>query len=230
MEARKRYEIMRQITRLERQKRNPERVNVYLDGEFAFGLNEGDAALLRKDQQLSDAEAAALQHKDQIVKAVNQGVNLLSYRPRSTQEIRQRLKKKDFPDEVIEAAIEHLQHLNYLDDRVFAHFWIESRSQHQPRGQRALQYELRNKGVADEIIRELLEELHDEQAAAYEAALPRVRRMHGRTQHECKQKIGAFLQRRGFPYEVANQTLARLIEELQHDEPAFFQPQEEDWY
>jgi regulatory protein len=215
------------ITRLEQQKHDTERVNVYLDDEFAFGINIMDAVSLRKGQELNEAEIAELRHKDAIVKAADNIANLLSYRPQSTQEIRQKLGKKDYEDVVIEAAIERMTRMGYLDDRNFARFWIESRSRSKPLGKQALTYELRQKGIADALVRELLEELVDESDAAYQAAEGRVRRFRGSSQRDFKQKLGAFLQRRGFRYDSVNQALTRLIEELSESEPDFFSEDED---
>lgn len=217
------------VTLLERQKKNQERVNVYLDGEFAFGLNIMDALQLKKGQELDEPAIAELKHKDSIVKAIDAAANLLSYRPRSIQEIRQKLSKKGYEDIVIEIAIERMLDRKYLDDRAFARFWIESRNRSKPRGKRALSYELRNKGVSDAIIRELLDDMVDESSGAYEAAQKRIRRMRGKTQYEFKQKVGAFLQRRGFNYEAVNQALDTIIEELQESEPEFFAEKDDSW-
>jgi regulatory protein len=216
------------ITLLEQQKNDTERVNVYLDDEFAFGINIMDAVQLRKGQQLSEAEIAELRHKDAIVKAADNIANLLSYRPQSTQEIRQKLSKKDYEEAVIESAIEQMTRMGYLDDRSFARFWIESRSRSKPLGKQALRYELRQKGIADAIVRELLDELVDESSAAYQAAEGRVRRMKGSSQRDFKQKLGAFLQRRGFRYDAVNQALNQLIEELSESDPDFFSSGEDD--
>ena len=221
---------MQTITLLERQKNNPERVNVYLDGEFAFGLNEMDAVMLRKGQQLTESEIDELRQKDAVVKAVDYAANLLSYRPRSTKEIRERLLKHSFNDVVADAAIEKLLRLGYLDDRAFARFWIEDRNRFKPLGRRALSFELRNKGIEQAIIQELLEEIVDEGGGAYEAALKRVRQMRGTTKREFKQKIGAFLQRRGFGYEAVNGALNQLIQELADDDPEFFTEGEDSRY
>ena len=217
------------VTLLERQKKNQERVNVYLDGEFAFGLNIMDALQLKKGQELDKTTIAELKHKDAIVKAIDVAVNLLSYRPRSVQEIRQKLAKKGYEEIVIETTIERMLDRKYLDDHAFARFWIESRNRSKPRGKRALSYELRNKGVSDAIIRELLDDMVDEQSGAYEAAQKRIRRMRGKTQYEFKQKVGAFLQRRGFNYEAVNQALDTIIEELQETEPEFFAETDDNW-
>ena len=222
--------FMQTITLLERQKNNPERVNIYLDGEFAFGLNELDAAMLRKGQQLTEGEIDELRQKDAVVKAVDAAANLLSYRPRSTQEIRERLLKQSFNDVVADAAIDKLQRLGYLDDRAFARFWIEDRNRFKPLGRRALSFELRNKGIADSIIQEILEEIVDDHGGAYEAAQKRVRQMRGTTKREFKQKIGAFLQRRGFGYEAANAALNQLIQEIADDDPEFFTEGEDSRY
>src|SRR5690606_11465985 len=153
--------------------------------------------------------------KDAIVKAIDVAANLLSYRPRSAHEIRQKLEKKGYEEFVIETAIERMTNMKYLDDRAFARFWTERRNRSIPRGKQALRYELRNKGVSDAILRELLEDMVDEQSGAYEAAQKRIRRMRGKTQFEFKQKVGAFLQRRGFNYEAVNQALDTINEELQ---------------
>lgn len=215
------------ITRLEQQQHDTERVNIYLDDEFAFGINIMDAVSLRKGQELSEAEIAELRHKDAIVKAADNIANLLSYRPQSTQEIRQKLGKKGYEEAVIEGAIERMTRMGYLDDRSFARFWIESRSRSKPLGKQALTYELRQKGISDAILRELLDELVDESEAAYQAAEGRVRRMRGSSQREFKQKLGSFLQRRGFRYDSINQALNQLIEELSETEPDFFNSEED---
>jgi regulatory protein len=210
------------ITRLEQQQKHKDRVNVYLDGEFAFGLNELDAAMLRKGQILTDEEIAKLQDQDAVVKAFDQAVGFLSYRPRSRQEVQQYLTGKTIPQDTQERVLTRLETAGYLDDRAFARFWIENRTQFQPRGPHALRYELRQKGIAPSLIEELLRETVDVDAAAYKAASAQNRRLRGLTHREYRQKMGAFLQRRGFGYSTASQIIRRFIDELADEEPPFF--------
>jgi regulatory protein len=210
------------ITRLEQQQKQKDRVNVYLDGEFAFGLNMLDAAMLRKGQILTEDEITQMRDQDAVIKAFDQAVRYLSYRPRSRQEIQQYLKGKEIPPETQERAITRLETAGYLDDRAFARFWIENRTQFQPRGPHALRYELRQKGIAPTLIEELLRETVDVDAAAYQAASAHGRRLRGLTHREYRQKMGAFLQRRGFAYSTASQIIRRLIDELADSEPPFF--------
>lgn len=209
------------ITTLEVQKRDKERVNVYLDGAYAFSLNSIDAAHLRKGQILTEAEIAALQSTDKIVQAVNHAAGFLSYRPRSQAEVRQNLTEKGFAPEVIEAAIARLETLGYVDDHAFTRFWIENRSSFKPISQRALRYELQQKGVSSAIINEMITEV-DETAAAYSAAQTRLRRLRGSQQKDFRLKLREFLMRRGFSGSISSEVIAQLIEELEAQQPDYF--------
>lgn len=210
-----------QITALEVQQGNKERVNVYLDGEFAFGLNLMDAAQLRKGQQLSEADITRLLHGDAVVKAVERAVHFLQFRPRSSAEVRRNLEQKAYPPEVIQATLERLQTLAYLDDAAFARYWVENRDTFKPRSPRVLRMELQQKGISADIIQEVLSDL-DANHAAYRAAHQKLAKYKGLTVREFKQKLGGFLQRRGFAYEVVDEVLHQLIDELQTEAPDYF--------
>jgi regulatory protein len=214
------------VTSLEIQKRDKERVNVYLDGKFAFSLNLMEAAQLRKGQVLTEAEIEALQGDDTIIRAVNQAARFLSYRPRSVQEIRQNLAEKNIDETVIDTAIERLTEMGYVDDLAFARFWVENRSAFKPLSPQALRYELRQKGIADSTIREVLAEV-DAEETAYRAALGRAQRLRGTTHRDFREKIAAFLQRRGFSYDDIHDTTQRLLNELDAQDPDYFQPDDE---
>lgn len=209
------------ITALEIQKRNKDRVNVYIDDEFAFGLSLMEAARLRKGQVLSDAEIAALRGEDDVLRAVDSAANFLSYRPRSISEVRRNLKEKEMPPEVIEAAVERLTALGYLDDEAFARFWVQNRSEFKPLSHKALRQELRQKGLADAIIGEALGET-SESEMAYQAAIKQSRRLRGQTKAIFKQKLTGFLQRRGFSYTTTRDVIERLIDEFDADDPDYF--------
>jgi regulatory protein len=210
-----------QITALEIQKRNKERVNVYLDGEYAFSLNVIKAAALRKGQELTEAEIAALQGEDSVGQAVDSAARFLAYRPRSTAEVRRNLFEKGMPDAVIDQAVERLEQMGYLDDHAFAKFWMENRQNFKPLSQRALRYELRQKGVSDDIIDGVLGSLEDEKAA-YNAAQSQVRRLRNTTPENFRVRLGVFLQRRGFSHHTVHDVINRLIEEIRTEDETYF--------
>jgi regulatory protein len=210
------------ITALEAQKRNKERVNVFIDGEFAFGLSLMEAARLKKGQVLSPAEIAALRGEDAILQAVDSAAHFLSYRPRSIAETRRNLTDKGLAAEVVEAAVERLTAMGYLDDAAFARFWVQNRVEFKPLSHKALRMELRQKGVAAEVIQETLDGL-GEFDLAYKAAKTQARRLRHPTLRDFKQKLAAFLQRRGFSYSTTRDVVERLREELEESDPQYFQ-------
>lgn len=216
------------ITALEVQKRNKERVNVYLDDEFAFGLNLMDAANLRKGQMLTADEIAVLTDDDAVHKAVERGIDFLSYRPRSIDEVRRNLIKKEIPESAVEEAIIRLQNLGYLDDEAFARFWIENRDTFKPMSPMALRFELRQKGITDNILDTLFDEMLDVEDSAYRAAKKRIQRYRGKTRQEFKHKLSGTLQRRGFSYSIINDVIHCLYDELDEMDPDYFANNEDE--
>src|SRR3990172_3767355 len=99
---------MKKITAIEAQKNNPNRVNIHLGGEFAFGLARITAAWLKLGQELGDEKIAKLQADDARERAYQQAMLYLSYRARSESEIRQNLRKHEIPETVIEETLEKL--------------------------------------------------------------------------------------------------------------------------
>jgi regulatory protein len=184
-------------------------VNVYLDGKFAFGLAIAEAIHLEVGQTLSDDEIAQLHIRDKVEQAYERALNFLSYRPRSEDEVRRNLHKKDIEETVVEEVIERLTRVELLNDREFARYWVENRLQFNPRGLRGLRYELRQKGLAADVIADTLADL-DIEAAARKAAETGARRLAGLEARDFRRKLQAYLARRGFSYAV----IAPLIEEL----------------
>src|SRR5512144_204464 len=117
---------MKKITAIEGQKRTPNRVNIHLDGEFAFGLARIVAAWLRVGQELSDEKIEQLIAEDARERAFQQAMLFLSYRARSEAEIRKNLRKHEFAEAVIEETLERLRQARLADDDEFARAWVEN--------------------------------------------------------------------------------------------------------
>jgi regulatory protein len=199
------------ITELRLQKRNKDRVNVYLDGQFAFGLAAIEAARLKVGQELSDADIARLQKQDEIERAYERALNFLSFRPRSEAEVRRNLREKAVEEEIVEAAVERLTRAGLLNDREFARYWVENRLQFKPRGARALRQELWEKGVPDAIIAETLESF-DAEDVARRVAEAGARRMAHLEPADFRQKLSAYMARRGFSYAVIQPLVEEMLE------------------
>jgi regulatory protein len=200
------------ITALTLQKRNRQRVNVYLDGEFAFGLARILAAWMQVGQTLSDEKIAQLKASDEREAAYQRAINFLNYRPRTEGEIRQNLQKHEVPDDVLEEVIQRLLRAGLLDDRRFADAWVENRADLRPRSRRALAFELKQRGVDQQVIQQSLEQVDDDQAA-YRAALRQSRKLQELDWQDFRKKMYGFLARRGFDYETSAPVVERVWDE-----------------
>lgn len=211
---------MRKITAIEVQKRRPSRVNIHLDGEFAFGLARIVAAWLRVGQELSDEKIEELQARDARERAYQQAMLFLSYRARSESEIRRNLLKHEIPEAVIEATIERLRQDGLANDREFASAWVENRNTFRPRSRRMMTLELKQKGLDEEAIQSAMEGVDDE-ASAYEAAQKRAARFKGLEWNDFRKKLSEFLARRGYSYSVIAPVVSRVWNEVHMDEPHY---------
>jgi regulatory protein len=222
--------MVHKVTALTSQKRNNQRINVYLDGEFAFGLSRIVAAWLQVGQEISDEKITELLAEDSQEVAYQRALNYISHRPRSESEVRKNLKKHDIADENIDYTMERLKRSGLIDDANFARLWVENRSEFRPRSRSALTYELRQRGVEDHIIDQTLDPLDDE-ALAYQAAIKRAPRFKELDWNSFRQKMYNYLAQRGFNYSTSKQVIHRAwaeihdndhsSEEIKEDEEAF---------
>lgn len=213
------------VTGLEAHQQDKERVMLFLDDEYALDLPLMEAGRLSRGQALTDSEVAELADAESLQRAYDQALRYLSYRPRSTEEVRRHLAKKQVADSLIAGVIERLRKRDYLDDMAFARFWISNRDRFKPMGSRALRFELRQKGIDDEIVDALLAEV-DEEATAFQAAQSRLWRYRGGTRQAFRQKLSAMLRRRGFGEYVIRDVMPRLQAELDARDPGYFQDED----
>jgi len=205
------------VTALKLQKKNRQRVNVYLDGEFAFGLARIVAAWLQIGQEISDEKIAQLQTEDAREVAYQRALKYISYRPRSEAEVRQKLGEQEVSEENIEDVLQRLNRAGLLNDNNFAQLWVENRSAARPRGRRALAYELGQRGIDRNTIDQALASI-DEEELAYRAAHKRARRFQNLEWKAFRQKMVQFLAQRGFDYEICSLIISRVWDELHDDE------------
>ena len=206
---------MTRITAIRVGKGRGKRVNVFLDGKFAFSL-EAEVALkegLQVDQELSVSQIEALARSDHFHRCLNAAVHYLSYRPRSESEIREQLHRRGFDGDTVEAVIARLKEQGLIDDVAFAQFWKENRQSFSPRSRWLTSFELRQKGVANDIIDQVVGAV-DDADSAYRAALSKARSLPLSDYQSFRRRLGEYLRRRGFGYEVINQTIGRMWQEL----------------
>jgi regulatory protein len=210
------------ITAIAAQAHDSQRVNIFIDDQFAIGVSlatlaaEGLFVGLPIDEELW----ARLEAAGRAEKAMLAAMRLIDARPRSSAELRLRLRRKEYEPEVIERALARLAELGLVDDAAFSRYWVESRQSFRPRGQLALRDELRRKGVAREEIDAALAESDDGPEAEQERAMALARGALRRyadapDRHSFQRRLGGFLQRRGFTLATIRPIIDILWRELQ---------------
>ena len=211
------------VTAVQRQRRK-RRVDVFVDGRFALTMARELAAErdVRPGRAVTQEELSALADEEARRRAMESGLRLLSYRPRSERELRDRLARKGFGQAAIAATLARLRGLGYLDDAAFARFWAETRQQSRPRSRWLMASELRRRGVAQSTAEEATADISDEEVA-YQVASRRVQALRGLEHHHFRERLGRFLTSRGFSYDVARHIIERCWAEqgqMQADESA----------
>lgn len=207
--------LMSTITALRTGKSAKKRVNLFLDGKFAFSLERDKVVQekLKVGLELSKDRLDVLMTSLKLSRCLDAAYHYLSYRPRSEAELKLRLQRRGFPEAHIETALDRLKDQGLLDDVSFAKFWAENRATFRPSSRGMTRSELRKKGVADEVISQAVSEI-DEVESAYHAAITKTRRFSRLDYPEFRQRLGEFLRRRGFSYNIISRTIRRVWQEM----------------
>ncbi|MBI9048644.1 MAG: RecX family transcriptional regulator [Anaerolineaceae bacterium] len=206
------------ISAITAQKRNPNRVNIYIDGSYRFSLSRIVAAWLKVGEILDDIKIEKLQSHDEYEIAFQRAARYLQYRARTTYELNKKLLDLGFSDEVVENVIRRCNELQMLNDEDFAASYVHFRITHRPRGRRLLVHELKSKGIKDEIIQSALSDITDESQLAYDTAKRYIRRVQALPYDQFQKKLIGYLNRRGFAYQECRQTVRLVWDELHAEE------------
>jgi regulatory protein len=203
---------MPEITALTPSTRRKGRVHLYVDGRFMASVDAMTIALhgLKVGLIVEQGDLDELERDAVIARLVDRSLHFLSFRPRSEAELRAYLRRQEATAEQAAAVLAELRRQQLVDDAAFAQFWRDARDRFSPRGAGALRAELRAKGVATEVVAEVMPDADEQDVLAMRAAERQVRTLRGLAWPEFRTKLLGYLQRRGFRYEVANRTAREL--------------------
>ncbi len=205
------------ITALTAQVKNPNRVNVFIDGDFACGLALEVAATLQVGRQITQAELEQLDKRDEIHRGRERVLRLLARRPYSSAEISRYLRRHQYDDEAIKNIIDDLTDVKLIDDDAFATYWVEQRETFRPRSRLALLQELGQKGIERDIVTEALSDL-DEAEAARRVAQKQAGRWRGLPEPDWRTRMTRYLLRHGYPYDLVKDVVTELWLALENEE------------
>jgi len=205
---------MGKITEIKSGNRSSKRVNIFIDGRFALAL---DSDLVIKERLMVNAELEPdrienLVKTDEIQRGFNSAVRYIGYRPRSEAELRNKLERRGFSADITDKVVSRLKEQGLVDDITFARFWTENRESFRPRSQSLTAFELKQKGITNEIIKQSVSAIDDEDSA-YNVALTKTRRLESIDYSDFRKRISGYLQRRGFSYEIIRRTIEKIWQE-----------------
>ena len=149
---------------------------------------------------------------DKLEKYLQKALKFISIRPRSQKEILDYLKRKIPRNlKLRNLVLKNLERLDLVDDQAFVLWWLDQRNTFRPKGKRALLQELRQKGIERELVENSLADL-DELPLARRVALKKIKILSKLPYLERKQKLSAFLARRGFGWSIISKILDEMVE------------------
>jgi regulatory protein len=206
------FHNLKKITSIEIQAKNKDRVNVFLDNEFAFGLYQ-DVLLkagIGKGDELSPERIEQILVMENRKKAMNKAYRLLAYRARSKKELVDRLSREGYAASIINDVIAELERLELMNDQVFAIQYTRTRMVSRPVGAFMLQRELAEKGIPPEFVQIGIEEAFKEKSER-EVAVMLARKkkdaMKNVEETKARKRVSDFLIRRGFHWDIVKDIL-----------------------
>lgn len=171
-------------------------------------------AMWKKRQKIKDEDRVIKNPERSRQKTFDRAVNLLTYKPRSIRELRERLLEKPWTDqEIVEEVIEKLKKYKYLDDQQFARDFAASKLRQKAVGKKRLRIDLLKKKLDQETIDQALAETFDEtpEDELIDRAIAKRLRIKGRPEDPSdKKKFYDYLLRLGFGYDVVRDKIREI--------------------
>ena len=207
------------ITKIQPQKYHKNRWSIFIDHEFAFGMDAEDLYQLglKEQQEITQDEKDKIENTVLYRRGKEKALRLLHYRGRTEQEIRQRLQQEFYPDSVIQRIIDFLYRYSFLDDKSYAEQFIKAKLQNKPMGKRMLAYQLQQKGIPKEVAEQVIDnQVIDEEKAVYQLIQKRVD-LDKEISLKEKRRLYFYLQRRGFSYETIYKVFSKINWNIKED-------------
>lgn len=188
------------ITSIKQQVKRHDRYSIYVDDKYLFSLSEHELikSELKKGQELDEHDIARLKDQAVVSKAYDRALNLISHRPRSEWELRDYLRRKGYDEPCTGSVLVRLRERGYVDDEDFARRWVSTRRLLKHTSKRRLAQELRQKRIADSIVRDVLEQDETDETEVLREVVARKRRQ---SKYQDNLKLMQYLSRQGFGYD-----------------------------
>ena len=206
---------MPKITKIEIQKNNKDRVNIYLDGEYALAIN---AELIYKEnlKVKDDVDISKLQEiaeKESYIRCKESAIKIIERSYKTEKEIRDKLKQKGYEEKQINNSIDFLKEYNFINDNTYAKAFIKDKLS--SKGSQKIKYDLMKKGIAKDIIEENLIKVdkNEEKEVALNVGRKKyesIRRKES-DNYKLSGKLYRFLISRGYAYDIVKDVVKEIM-------------------
>lgn len=209
---------LKKITNIEKQKNNNKRFNIYLDNEYAFSVHEDVIVSYRLlvNKEVDEEELMKIIIAEEENKIWQKALRYLSYKSRTEAEVKKYLQKNSYELALIEIILTKLKEHNMLNDDAYAKQFVSQRVNFNPKGKKLLAFEMKSKGIDSLTIQNALEAYDQDQEyqIAKELVEKKLKQLVKEDWQQTKAKIGIFLQRKGFSYEVIMKVINDIREQF----------------
>lgn len=204
-----------EITSVERNKKNKDRMSIYLDGKYALSISEDDflSMNLYDRMELNAEELEYIKNSLNFRAAKSTAIRYLSLRLRTEKEIRVKLQETGYDSENIEKVIDELKAIGYINNKLYAQKYVFDRSKLKPKSKKLLRLELQSRGISGEIADEVLEDWKIDESVVAEGLVKKKFGKYDLTDEKIANKIYMFLKHRGYNNDTIEGVMERLGKE-----------------
>lgn len=208
------------ITKIEAQKKNDDRVNIYVDNEFFMAIFKELVFTnnLKKGDNINEEYLRSILSDEMYIKAKNKALSILSKSDQSEKKIREKLSD-DFDDDSIERVIDFLKKYNFINDSILAKKIVNTNVNLNKCGKNRIKQSLYNKGIGRDDINSVVSKI--DKNVEYENAMFLAKKRYDRIKNEDRikiyQKISQHLAYKGFDYDIIKTVLNKLLNTNEYD-------------
>ena len=203
------------ITSKEIQKNNPHRFSVFIDGKYAFGIDEEDWFRLKLyvGKELAESDIEEINEQCNFTKAKKQAIKYILYKARTSFEVVKKLEILGYDEDIIEKVVQELKSLSYIDDELYVEKYIKDAINLKKYGNHRIKIELQRKGIKDDIINKKLEELNIDEKEQLRFMIEKRINRYQSIELKTLNKLRSYFIRRGYNLSDINNLLQEILDE-----------------
>ena len=206
---------MAKITKIEIQKRNKERVNLFLDDEYAFSLSTELVykEALKVNEEVDSKKLGVLAEREGLIRCKDSALRIIERSYKTEKEVRDKLSLKGYEDNAINKSIEFLKEYNFINDIKYTKAFIKDKLNSS--GSNKIKYTLIQKGISKELIEEELSNLNEDNEKKVAIDLAKKKFMIIKKRENDNYKISGKLYRyllsKGYGYDIVNEVVKEVM-------------------